>query len=352
MAFIYLFSLDLSSLFIFIYFCYIPVYRETQTVDTITRSQQTTREVGVQMERPGVYVSKKNDKIIIPRPYVTAHQVALEKHQKAIELQCFLRVCFARRRIRRLIEDSEQRERTVRELKEKEERERKAEIEKQTEHRIHPKTKEDFDTLHRELEAWRLHEIARIKGAGLSEEETQFRLQEVLGKEVVVLQIIDRLKKQADAQNALEKTDRILDKMASAKAWTAGDGDVVEVETPLTRRARELVVIYKGLCDTSLSLTERKDVLLTVKYAVKEFDCQLTRDILTLIAREEDLLSRNRSPQSLAGLRKRISQLFLDFIYVPQFNPEAAAFVRSTASMVAATAPISQSTQSTNQSTG
>lgn len=38
---------------------------------------------------------------------------------------------------------------------------------------------------------------------------------------------------------------------------------------------------------------------------------------------------RGRSDQSLAGLRKRIAQLFLDFIYTPEFNPEAAKFLRA-----------------------
>ena len=41
-----------------------------------------------------------------------------------------------------------------------------------------------------------------------------------------------------------------------------------------------------------LSLEERLDVLLHVKWTVKEFDCALTREIVQLIDREADLLNR------------------------------------------------------------
>ena len=41
-----------------------------------------------------------------------------------------------------------------------------------------------------------------------------------------------------------------------------------------------------------LTIDERLDVLLHVKWTVKEFDCNLTREIVDLIDREADLLNR------------------------------------------------------------
>ncbi len=58
--------------------------------------------------------------------------------------------------------------------------------------------------------------------------------------------------------------------------------------------------------------------------AVQEFDCNLTREIVSLIDREADLLNRGRNPAMLEGLRKRISSMFLNFCETPEFNPEAA----------------------------
>ena len=62
------------------------------------------------------------------------------------------------------------------------------------------------------------------------------------------------------------------------------------------------------------------------KYTVKEFDCDLTRDIVELIEREEDLICRGRGDKSLEGLRRRLSNLYLQFIDTPEFNPEAANY--------------------------
>jgi len=75
-------------------------------------------------------------------------------------------------------------------------------------------------------------------------------------------------------------------------------------------------------------------VLLHVKWTVKEFDCNLTRDIVELIDREADMLNRGRSESSLAGLRKRLANLFLQFIETPEFNPEAARFQKVPAELM------------------
>ena len=84
--------------------------------------------------------------------------------------------------------------------------------------------------------------------------------------------------------------------------------------------------LYKGLNLPLLTTDERLDVLLHVKWTVKEFDCNLTREHVELIDREADLLNRGRSPKTLNGLRRRISNLFLAFLETPEFNPEAARF--------------------------
>ena len=48
--------------------------------------------------------------------------------------------------------------------------------------------------------------------------------------------------------------------------------------------------------------------------------------VVELIDREADMLNRGRSEASLGGLRKRLANLFLQFIETPEFNPEAARF--------------------------
>merc|ERR1712013_834613 len=81
-----------------------------------------------------------------------------------------------------------------------------------------------------------------------------------------------------------------------------------------------------GLRLPLLTVDERLDVLLHVKWTVKEFDCNLTREIVDLIDREADMLNRGRPEKAFAGLRKRLSNLVLQFIDTPDFNPEAVKF--------------------------
>ena len=71
-----------------------------------------------------------------------------------------------------------------------------------------------------------------------------------------------------------------------------------------------------------------EDVLLTLKHTIKEHDCKLTKDIISLIDREADLLMRGIREENLQGLRKRIVTLFLQYIKTPQFNPAAARVLK------------------------
>ena len=58
---------------------------------------------------------------------------------------------------------------------------------------MHPRTKQDFAVLYKELEAWRLHETQQIKNnKSLTPEQVHYQLQELLAKEVKLLQTIDK----------------------------------------------------------------------------------------------------------------------------------------------------------------
>ncbi|EOD30661.1 hypothetical protein EMIHUDRAFT_232674 [Emiliania huxleyi CCMP1516] len=119
--------------------------------------------------------------------------------------------------------------------------------------------------------------------------------------------------------------------MSAPKQWRMSDGGVAQVHTPFTARAKELADLYSGLMLQGLGVDERLDVLLHIKWAVTEFKCGLTREMVELIDREAtlaDLLNRGRTEASLSGLRKRLGNLFLTFLETPEYNPEAARFKR------------------------
>jgi hypothetical protein len=153
-------------------------------------------------------------------------------------------------------------------------------------------------------------------------------LKELLDKETELLHTIDRMKIDARRQNSQAAHDRELDQLSKKKLWQMTSGEVVKVKTPNTVRAKELRNLYRALDLPKVTTDERIEILLLLKQTVKEFKCQLTQDLITLIDREADLLNRGRPEASLGGLRQRIKTLFLEFCRTPEFNPEAVTLRR------------------------
>ena len=193
------------------------------------------------------------------------------------------------------------------------------------ERRLHPRTSKDFEILYNDLHDWHEQEADRIRKETKSSDEKRKGMTKLLKEELKLLQSIDRLKIEAQKHRKANRVNKMLSYMAAPKKWEMASGQLTAVHTPYTTRAQELKALYDGLGE-KLSLRDRLDVLLHVKWTVKEFDCNLTRDIVDLIDREADLLRRSRPESSLSGLRRRLRDAFLRFIETPEFNPEASHF--------------------------
>jgi len=300
-------------------------HRETQTAVQQTRSQMTVREAGTQME-PGFATVEAADVLVAPLPYFDSEQLAALRLAKAIDIQRYTRGWFARCAGAALRRQQAEDEAALLAAEEAQRQEVQARHASEIQRRMHPQSYGDFEVLYNELEAWRLQETKRINELATPEEERLALLAQLLQKEQKLLQTIDRLRLQASSENRDKHVRWMLQLMASPKRWQMSDGEVAQVHTPFTTRAKELMELYNGLMLPLLTVDERLDVLLHVKWTVKEFDCNLSRDVVELIDREADMLNRGRSEASLQGLRKRLANLFLQFIETPEFNPEAARF--------------------------
>jgi len=309
--------------------------REAQTTIEISRSSQSYRENGTQMVRADIYIDSAKDTALSPRKYFDSESLHILKVEKSIVIQRYWRGSCARYVASTKRKDRLERQHKQLQLREKRIAEEKEAQEREIERRMNPRKAEDFEILYNELDNWRQHETTRIKlTPGYSESERRLELEELLEKETKLLQTIDKLKMQAKSKNREEKINKMLAMMACPKKWQMEDGDLTYVHTPFTTRAKELQELYYGLNTNGLSVDERLDILLHVKWTAKEFDCPLTRDLVDLIDREADLLNRGRSERAMQGLKKRICTLFLQFIETPEFNPEAANFQTISVEMV------------------
>lgn len=322
----------------------IRFHREVQTYEYRTRSTQCKRENGTQMGKTGLHIDESNDRLLSPRrPYFSSADKAALVLEMCVIIQCHARGMFARRRARQLRKDKH--ERLDFERKEAERRQLEADLrhKREVERRMHPRSFEDFNVLYKELEAWRLAESKRIQTSDFDEASRREAQRELLQKETKLLQTIDKLKIQANSQNRDAKIKKTLESMSKPKVWAQTDGETTTVHTPFTTRAKELMDLYSGLRLPLLTVDERLDVLLHVKWTVKEFDCNLTREIVDLIDREADMLNRGRPEKSFSGLRRRLANLFLQFIETPEFNPEAMRFQKVARQLVdqSGTSPLS-----------
>jgi len=302
-------------------------HREAQTAIQRRSEGQSTRESGTQMLREDLSLQHHEDVVIIGGPYFDSEQLNTLRLERAIRLQAVLRGWFARKARKKLKGEALDAERHRLEYERAMQKEADLKRQQEIERRMHPRSKHDFEVLYRELEAWRLQETQKInEDPDLSVPERKVALAQVLNKEVKLLQTIDRLKLSAAEENKSDTIEQTLSGLADSKKWGMSDGSLKEVDTPFTLRARELLELYHGLsaANGSMTVDERLDVLLHVKWTVKEFDCRLTRDLVDLIDREADMINRGRPETSLEGLRRRTQSLFLHFIETPEFNPEAA----------------------------
>ncbi|KAL4656754.1 IQ and ubiquitin-like domain-containing protein [Arapaima gigas] len=301
--------------------------RCTQTVETKSQSQQLANTTSTQMTKIGCYVSNMEDKVITPGVYITADEYHSRRLKAVIVLQTYVRQWQAKCLTDRLRKDKERRMAWVKKEELRKKQEKEEFIKADYHRRMNPKTKEDFDLLYNAVDKWRQEELERIN-ATLSGPERKAALCALLEQETQFIAYIGQHRLAAGEENQLRSLHAFLEKCAAPKRWRAFDGKVTLMDTQHTIRARELKDLYNSITRQNLSQDERLQILLSVKNTIKEHDCKLKRDIVELIDREVDLLSRRVREANLGGLRMRIATLFLQYIKTPAFNPEAARLLK------------------------
>lgn len=102
----------------------------------------------------------------------------------------------------------------------------------------------------------------------------------------------------------------MLELMAQPQRWQLSDGETAIVSTPATIRAKELLDLYNSLNAPLVNTNTRLEILLNVKWTVKEslsipvsslslsasssINLNVNQEIIDLVDREADLLNRGR----------------------------------------------------------
>ncbi|KAJ8387714.1 hypothetical protein AAFF_G00151450 [Aldrovandia affinis] len=301
--------------------------RDTQTVESQSQEQQCTSTTATQMTKISCYMSNMEDKLISPGPYVTAAECGAQKLKAVIVLQKYARRWQAKCWTDQLRCERDRRLAWLGKEQTRRKRVKEEQVEAEYRRRMNPQTKEDFDLLYSALERWRNEEAEDIN-ATLTGAKRKGALCTLLNEEVQHIASIGQHRQEAARKTEQKAVQTLLDKCAAPKAWKSFDGKIIEMDTQSTIRARELQELYASLNTPYQNREDRLSVLLVLRDTVKEQDCKLTREIVELIDREADLVTREIKNFFLEGLRKRISTLFLQYIKTPAFNPEVARLLR------------------------
>ncbi|EDV24503.1 uncharacterized protein TRIADDRAFT_25964, partial [Trichoplax adhaerens] len=305
----------------------VKYHRETQTVKSKNKFQQSTNDTATQMTTGGTYVANLTDKLIAPGKYLEADVYLENRLRKIITLQSYIRRWLAKNYVNMIRAQRDTRLEWERQEIERKKSEKEERIQRELQRRTNPRTKEDFDLLYCALEKWRQEEMSIIN-KNKTGAQRKAALAALLEQETHLIASIDQHKIIAEQNNRERNTRKFLDKAADAKRWISVDGKVTEMDTAYTIRAKQLRDLYTSIVMKYLTQEERLDVLMTLKHTVKEHDCKLTREIVELTDREADLLTRGVKEENLEGLRKRICTLFLEYVKNPEFNPEAARLLK------------------------
>lgn len=96
-------------------------------------------------------------------------------------------------------------------------------------------------------------------------EERRLAMAELLANETRALQGLQKLKFSAAQEIQVEKTQLMLERMAQPHKWQLSRGEVAQVHTPETQRAKELLDLFTALNAPLLSADQRLHVLKNVK---------------------------------------------------------------------------------------
>lgn len=188
--------------------------RDTQTIVSNHTKLQTRQDMSTQMTKPGVFVSRVQDKLLTPRPYQTADQLHAIKVASVITIQKYFRRWYACRRFNEIKTAYEERikwekEKEFRRMRDIDDR-RQNDIQR----RLNPKTKDDFEILYSALEKWRFEELSKIN-ATKTGAARKAALAMLVDQEAELIGTIERYKIEASKENKEKQIQQLLERVIS-----------------------------------------------------------------------------------------------------------------------------------------
>ena len=271
----------------------------SQTCEPNSVYTSTMCDQGTQMGKVGVFISSTSDRVVCAGDkYTFSASVLVERERSAIRIQCNIRACLARVRVKRLrLELLQETQREAERIAAKE-KARFAKAAFETERRIRPRTILDVRLLLTEINGWVVDEVNKLKDRFKDDSEFRNSLAYRAGLKKILAESIRRR-----SRIKLLKSDKIECK-SKVIATRAGLVEVIneqeEARVSLLNRLR---------AEPPASISERINVVEEAqKFLSESFEGE--EELGSLLSRELELLRHKRPLKTMPGLRLRILNIF------------------------------------------
>ncbi|XP_055523710.1 IQ and ubiquitin-like domain-containing protein [Wyeomyia smithii] len=305
-----------------------PLLTQIKYEGIYSRDTQTVEEKSIEIETPCdratvsygdatalSYASKYTDRVIVAKNYESYDEMT--KRIDPIGKIILIQRNFRRYMWQKLIRESAAEWRRMQ--KEQKRRESRRSKTRQDEYRkecivkTFPKTKQDFDALHAQVQMWKENELKQISEK-YSGAPKIAEMNMLLDKEVQLLNGIERQRQilQQEAKKVLN--EQILKKLGDPVKWVGYTNLIIQMDTLRNQRARYLAQYYRKLADEPLGAHGRMTLLNRVSDVIAKEVHPAVNELETLLERERQLLISNIDDTGLDLLRKRQLTLLMDII--------------------------------------
>lgn len=288
---------------------------------TRNRHTEQTYSRATQMDNESIYIPSVTDKILTSKKYETAEERfnRLDIESKVRTIQRYYR----RWKLKKALKAWRIEYRKRQENKVEEDKEMLEEIKLQKIREINaktfPRTRDDFSMLYSMVDRWKKAQIDRIsKNCSGAAKLAEFYL--LLNKEIEMLASIEKHRQQIKKEVKDIELINFFKEISAPIKWKGYKGIKVSMDTIETQKGREYKKIFYDASNHQIPTEERLEFLKNLRESLKDHNCTISNELVSLLNREEELLLHEIDEKSLDMLRKRIEHLLLKHMQTPECN--------------------------------
>lgn len=296
-------------------------HRDSQTIIYKNRTILQNYCRGTQMSNERVWIPTVTDIIKSPGTYETAEEreIRLNVIGKVRTIQRYFRAYKMRQALHMLHLEYVRRRRNMedeaREITDDCEMLKIWEINAKT----FPRTRDDFGMLYSMVDRWKKAQLDKIirNCSGAAKLAEMYLL---LDKEIEMLASIEKHRQKIKQEMKDIKVMEFFKYISTPKKWKSYKNIKVSMDTLENQKGRIYRSIYYDCCNHQVSNEERLIFIKNLKDSLKDHNCQIANQLVSLLSQEEELLHHNFDDNSLEFLRKRIEQMLLKHMQIPECN--------------------------------